>query len=72
MGAMCENCRFYQPARVPDCGECRRLPPVIIVTPEEGPGWSARRQVGIWPLIDEPLEWCGEWAPIKGEASLPG
>jgi len=51
----CSSCRFLRG------DECRRHAPQI-VTPH-GEEWRPSMQVGLWPVIDDPREWCGEHQP---------
>lgn len=68
----CETCRFWSESPHPTnlfdrdgnqhgvrWGECRRLPPVIVIHPGVGFGTTPHHDLGTWPGT-LPDAWCGE------------
>ncbi len=48
----CGNCLYYA------AGECRRLPPLPIHTPEDN---NPTMYLTVFPDVDPDYTWCGEW-----------
>jgi len=54
MSKSCKKCRHFHQFTNYESGHCRRYPPVVLDTKEEG------LESTVWPVVNEE-HWCGEY-----------
>lgn len=55
-GRVCLGCKWWFEA-----GECRRLPPQMVLWPSDNQHPIMYMPSASWPNV-KPDDWCGEWA----------